>query len=153
MHRVSYLVPCHSEESYLDPCPVCLLTKKPKQSQWLRCLAKDDENILKQSNCVNTLNVLGCVLTPVYERKGAVLVSPVAPGVVGRVEVDHEVRFLPAVFLQCAAELFEAPHDLQHQPGTTDLPIGAVAVWIKQRQKNTTMALETGASDQILILN
>lgn len=66
-------------------------------------------------------------LTSVYERQGAVLISSVgAGGVTGRVEVDHEVRLLPAVFLQSAPQLLVAPHGLEHQAGSPHLALRAV---------------------------
>lgn len=65
-------------------------------------------------------------LTFVYERQSAVLISSVGPGVAGWVEVDHEVRLLPAVLLQSAPQLLVAPHRLQHQAGATHLPLRAI---------------------------
>lgn len=98
----------------------CLPPNRPKQSQIRN---KDVSSMSIQLLNKNHSAGMGCVLTPVYQWQGAVLISPIAAGVVRRVEVDHEVRFLPAVFLQSAAELFEAPHDLQHQPSATYLSI------------------------------
>lgn len=66
-------------------------------------------------------------LTFVYERQSAILISSVGPGgVAGRVEVDHEVRLLPAVLLQSAPQLLVAPHCLQHQASPTHLPVRTV---------------------------
>jgi len=65
--------------------------------------------------------------TFVYKWQSAVLVRAVGPGVAARrVQVDHEVRLLPAVLLQRAAQLLVAPHRLQHQAGAAHLPLRTV---------------------------
>lgn len=67
------------------------------------------------------------LLTFVYERQSAVLISSVGPGVVGgRVQVNHEVRLLPTVLLQSAPQLLVAPDGLQHHTSAADLPVRAV---------------------------
>lgn len=79
------------------------------------------------------------MLTSVQQRGGGVLVGAVGPGArpvggaaVG-IEVDHEIRLLPAVFLQRPAQLFVGPDQLQHLAGAAHLSVRALAVLTRDK--------------------
>lgn len=78
-------------------------------------------------------------LTSVQQRGGGVLVGAVGAGArpVGgaavAIEVDHEVRLLPAVLLQRPAQLLVGPDQLQHLAGATHLAVRALAAQYGKR--------------------
>lgn len=71
--------------------------------------------------------------TSVQQWGGAVFVGAVGPGawpvggVAVGVDIHHEVRLFPAVFLQRPTQLFVGPDQLQHLAGTSHLSARALA--------------------------